>query len=72
MAPRETENNAYAKIGVTNKEHYSMLWYFLEWSIGILLKRSTLTSTVVTSPDLNAILALRNTEHCHNSRCLEI
>ena len=30
MAPRETENNAYAKFGVTNKEHYSMLWYF--WS----------------------------------------
>ena len=19
--------------GVTNKEHYGMLWYFLEWSI---------------------------------------
>ena len=35
MAPRETENNAYAKIGVTNKEHYSMLWYFLEWSIAL-------------------------------------
>ena len=34
MAPRETENNAYAKIGVTNKEHYGVLWYFLEWSIG--------------------------------------
>ena len=33
MAPRETENNAYAKCGVTNKEHYGMLWYFLEWSI---------------------------------------
>ena len=33
MAPRETENNAYAKFGVTNKEHYGMLWYFLEWSI---------------------------------------
>ena len=30
MAPRETENNAYAKFGVTNKEHYGMLWYF--WS----------------------------------------
>ena len=29
MAPRETENNAYAK----DKEHYGMLWYFLEWSI---------------------------------------
>ena len=33
IAPRETENNAYAKFGVTNKEHYGMLWYFLEWSI---------------------------------------
>ena len=32
MAPRETENNVYAKFGVTNKEHYGMLWYFLEWS----------------------------------------
>ena len=20
--------------GVTDKEHYGMLWYFLEWSIG--------------------------------------
>ena len=36
MAPRETENNAYAKFGVTNKEHYGMLWYFLEWSIGLI------------------------------------
>ena len=33
MAPRETENNAVAKFGVTNKEHYGMLWYFREWSI---------------------------------------
>ena len=33
MAPRETENNAYAKFGLTNKEYYGMLWYFLEWSI---------------------------------------
>ena len=34
MAPRlEIENNAYAKFGGwggTNKEHYGMLWYFLE------------------------------------------
>ena len=22
--------------GVTNKEHYGMLWYFLEWSIRIV------------------------------------
>ena len=33
MAPRETENNAHAKFGVTNKEYYGILWYFLEWSI---------------------------------------
>ena len=33
MAPRETENNAYAKFWDDNKEHYGMLWYFLEWSI---------------------------------------
>ena len=33
MAPRETENTAFAELGVTNKEHYGMLWYFLERSI---------------------------------------
>ena len=26
MAPRETENNAYAQFGVTNKEHYVMVF----------------------------------------------
>ena len=36
MAPRETENNAYAKFWVHNKEHYGMLRYFLEWSITIM------------------------------------
>ena len=35
MSPSETENNAYAKCGVTRKEHYGMLWYFLEWSIPV-------------------------------------
>ena len=33
MAPRETENNAYANFEVTKKEHYGMLLYFLEPSI---------------------------------------
>ena len=33
MAPRETENNAYAKFWGDKKEHYGMLWYFLKWSI---------------------------------------
>ena len=33
MAPRETENNAYAKFWSDQQEFYGMLWYFLEWSI---------------------------------------
>ena len=36
MDPRETENSAYAKFGVTNQEHYGMLWYFLEWSVVVV------------------------------------
>ena len=28
------------KFGVTNKEHYGMFWYFLEWSIILLLEHS--------------------------------
>ena len=36
MAPRETENNAYAKFWGDKKEHYGMLWYFLEWPIVIV------------------------------------
>ena len=35
MAPRETEDNGYANVCVTNKVHYGMLWYFLEWSIDV-------------------------------------
>ena len=37
----ETENNAYAKLWDDNKEHYryGMLWYFLEWSIGMDTKQ---------------------------------
>ena len=32
MAPRGTEM-LMQNFGVTNKEHYGVLWYFLEWSI---------------------------------------
>ena len=32
MAPRETKNNTYAKFW-GDKEHFGMLWYFLEGSI---------------------------------------
>ena len=42
MAPRENENNAFAKFGVTNKEHYGMFWYFLERSIRSSLPRKCL------------------------------
>ena len=35
--------------GVTNKEHYGMLWYFLEWSIWFLVQHSVaMLSNVVT------------------------
>ena len=34
MAPRETE--LFPIFRVTNKEHYGMLWHFLEWSINVL------------------------------------
>ena len=34
MAPRETENNAYAKFwGDKQRALWYMLWCFLEWSI---------------------------------------
>ena len=33
MAPRETEKMLMQNFGVTNNEHYGMLWYFMEWSI---------------------------------------
>ena len=48
MAPRETENNDYAKFGVTKKEHYSMLWYFLEWSIILFTKAEKNTKAKIT------------------------
>ena len=32
--------------GVTNKEYYGMLWYFLEWSIVIVRSVVTLMSGV--------------------------
>ena len=38
MAPRKTENNAYAKFWDDNKEYYGMLWHFLGWSIAHVLK----------------------------------
>ena len=32
-------------LGVSNKEHYGMLWYFLEWSIALIL--NAVTNTVL-------------------------
>ena len=40
MAPlRETENKLMQNFGVTNKERYGMLWYFLEWSIVQMIRK---------------------------------
>ena len=35
MAPRETENNSYAKFWVEKQRDSGMLWHFLEWPIVI-------------------------------------
>ena len=52
MAPRENENNAFAKFGVTNKEHYGMLWYF--WSGQLwLLGLWPLSGYIVPLPDIS-------------------
>ena len=39
--------------GVTNKEHYGMLWYFLEWSIA-----SSLLDLISKQAGLNAAVTL--------------
>ena len=46
MAPRETEDNGYAKVW---GEHYGMLWYFLEWSILYKLLFSIAHGNMLTS-----------------------
>ena len=33
MAQEKLKTMFMQNFGVTNKEHYGMLWYFLEWSI---------------------------------------
>ena len=41
--------------GVTNKEHYGMLWYFLEWSIklpGAYLLQTHLRGSLIETGDL--------------------
>ena len=59
--PQEKLNTMLRQtFGVTNKEHYGMLWYFLEWSIGLGLmtlflletytnKVGALTSTLIVN-----------------------
>ena len=50
--------------GVTNKEHYGMLWYFLEWSIeGIdpaesQLNNASVNSTCAQLPPPNPLFGL--------------
>ena len=42
--------------GVTNKEHYGMLWYFLEWSIVTLAARSSFWHKIYFNFELNLSL----------------
>jgi len=51
---RETEDNAYTKFWLRNKEHYGMLQYFLDWSIPTP-SQITLTST---PPNIYLIISL--------------
>ena len=59
MAPRETKNKAYAKFGVTNKEHYGMLWYF--WSDHCVLN---LLMDVFLTNDQSRQVCLRGQSWC--------
>ena len=47
--------------GVTNKEHYGMLWYFLEWSIATLEIGPWLwrPAVLVKTIGLGGVLSLR-------------
>ena len=55
--------------GVTNKEHYCMLWYFLEWSIGLGHQHGRRDVTVIIIITMMMmmmmmmILAIGNTTH---------
>ena len=35
MAQEKLKTMLLQNFGVTDKEHYGMLWYFLEWSIAL-------------------------------------
>ena len=39
MAQEKLKTMIMQNLGVTNKEHYGMLWYFLEWSIEYYRKK---------------------------------
>ena len=49
-------------LGVTNKEHYGMLWYFLEWSIKVALP-----SIFVATPSIFESLILQQISLCFKS-----
>ena len=46
MAQEKLKTMLMQNFGVTNKEHYGMLWYFLEWSIIQLLHMTNLFSLI--------------------------
>ena len=67
MAPRETENNAYAKfLGDKQRALWYMLWHFLEWSIEIELTEASLAlapTPCLKLASLGMIGCIRNRKH---------
>ena len=55
--------------GVTNKEHYGMLWYFLEWSLGHRVFSHDVTAAILvsqTSPVGVGLFSYANVFFCSN------
>ena len=55
--------------GVTNKEHYGMLWYFLEWSLGHRVFSHDVTVAILvsqTSPVGVGLFSYANVFFCSN------
>ena len=53
--------------GVTNKEHYGMLWYFLEWSIKQVA--SNIHVHVISFTNLNFIVVFLSCKALLISEC---
>ena len=53
MAPRETKNNAYAKLWGDKERTLWYVWYFLEWSIKTNIYFRIVNSKISTVHTIN-------------------